>query len=478
MPDPQSAGRSAGRSALPSGRWTRFVLALVGLGLVGVVMASFFWKLEESVRPVDRVVLITIDTLRRDHLGTYGYKDEPTSPNIDAWAKDAIVFENTLTAAPWTIPALSALFTGRYPVEVGAYTNASGISPDFTTLPELFQEKGFITASFNSHALLVGDTSGFRRGFDEVGPHDFVPMLDGEHKMPFAKVEPFLMDWLEEHAHDRFFLWIHDMDPHFPPTEGNPYLDDDNWTPYNAEVRWTDEAVGRILRKLQALDIFDDSLIIFTADHGESFGKRGRPGHQDIMYDEVLTVPLILQHPALPEPRRIRAVVELLDLFPTIIELAGLRPQPVERGESLVPLLRRERDQRLKTLVFQSRYHFEDEHHELAVRDRRWKLLVRTPDLHRDQERDESRPPEWSLQSEETSTELYQTVLDPEEDQDVHEDYPQVVDRLRSALGDWESQLAPPPENMPPPLDEAGREALRALGYGDAEERRAPPATD
>lgn len=469
MSELQSAGDGAGRHVAPSGRGKRFLLALAGLGLVAVVMASFFYELEERIPPVDRVVLITIDTLRRDRLGVYGYTDQPTSPNIDAWSKDAIVFDNALTAAPWTIPALSALFTGRYPVEVGAYTNAGGMSPDFTTLPELFQEKGFITASFNSHALLVGDSSGFRRGFDEVAPHDFVPMLEGEHKMPFAKVEPFLMDWLDEHAHDRFFLWIHDMDPHFPSTEGNPYLDDDNWTPYNAEVRWTDEAVGRILRKLQALDIFDDSLIIFTADHGESFGKRGSAGHQDIMYDEVLTVPLILQHPAFSEPRRIRADVELLDLFPTIIELAGLRPQPVERGESLVPILTGERKQRIKTLVFQSRYHFEDEHHELAVRDRRWKLLVRTPDLHQDLARDESRPPEWSLQSDGTTSELYQTNLDPEEEQDVHEDYPQVVERLRNSLREWETELAPPPENMPPPLDDAGREALRALGYGDSE---------
>jgi len=236
MPDLHSAGGDAGAHAPASGRGKRFVFAFAVLVFVGVVLASAFYKLGEHLKPVDRVILITIDTLRRDRLGTYGFTEEPTSPNIDAWARDAIVFENALTAAPWTIPALSALFTGRYPVEVGAYTNSGGISPDFTTLPELFQEKGYLTANFNSHALLVGDTSGFRRGFDEVAPHDFVPMMDGEHKTPFAKVEPFLMDWLEEHAQDRFFVWIHDMDPHFPPTEGNPYVEDEDWTPYCGDL--------------------------------------------------------------------------------------------------------------------------------------------------------------------------------------------------------------------------------------------------
>ena len=102
-----------------------------------------------------------------------------------------------MSAAPWTIPSLGALMTGRYPAEVGSYTNSDGIHSDFTTLAELFQAHGFATASFNTHALLVGVRGGFRQGFDTVYPTHVKPILEGEHKMPFSDTEPHLMEWLD-----------------------------------------------------------------------------------------------------------------------------------------------------------------------------------------------------------------------------------------------------------------------------------------
>src|ERR1700693_5799339 len=120
------------------------------------------------------------------------------------------------------------------------------------------------------------------------------------------------------------------MDPHLPPTTGNPYRTAPGWERYDAEVRWMDEAVGRILAKLRALGLGDDLLIVFTADHGEAFGdEHGLIGHQDVMYDEVLHVPLRSQSPAMGPPRRIAAPVELIDVYATIAELAGL---PVPAG--------------------------------------------------------------------------------------------------------------------------------------------------
>ena len=227
------------------------------------------------------------------------------------------MFDRATAPAPWTVPSLGALFTGRYPAEVGAYTNGDGIHPDFTTLAELFQAHGYATASFNTHALLIARARRLPPGL--------------RHRLPAAAAsrswrastrcrtrctEPHLMQWLEEHAREPFFVWVHDMDPHLPPTTGNPYLDDPAWSRYDAEVRWMDEAVGRILARLRALGLGDDLLVVFTADHGEAFGdEHGLSGHQDVMYDEVLRIPLLVQYPGMGSPRRIAEPVELLDVY-------------------------------------------------------------------------------------------------------------------------------------------------------------------
>ena len=342
--------------------------------------AVWYWR---SVPPspwrAKQVVLITIDTLRFDRLGLYGYERRPTSPHLDAWARSAVVFDRATAPTPWTVPSLGALLTGRYPAEVGSYTNSDGVHPDFTSLAALFKDEGYATASFNTHALLIRARGGFRRGFDTVYPAEWHPILEGEHKMPFSDTEPHLMRWLEKHAGSPFFVWIHDTDPHLPPTSGNPYLEREEWSRYDAEVRWMDEAMGRILARLRELGLGDDLLIVFTADHGEAFGEHGLKGHQDVMYEEVLRVPLIVQYPAMGPPRRISAPVELIDLFATIADLAGLSPPAGTRSESLVPLLNATRAERLKPYAFHARYFFEDGRHWLAVRDRQWKCSLVRP---------------------------------------------------------------------------------------------------
>lgn len=450
-------------------RWRNVTVAFVVAA--AVVLA---WRLRlrhepavESVAPgakVDRVVLLTIDALRHDRLGCYGYERRPTSPNLDAWAPYAAVFDEAFAPAPWTVPSLGAIFTNHHPFQIGAYTNSCGISPASVTLPEIFHRNGFLTASFNTHALLINETTGFRRGFDEVFPAKADLPSDDMHKMPFSHTEPALMAWLERHARDRFFLWIHDMDTHQPFTEGNTYLDDPEWSKYDAEVRWVDEAFGRLMRKLQALGVWDDSLIIFTADHGEAFDEHGIIGHQDCMYDEVLRIPLLIQYPGLDGGRRIREPVESVDLFPTILELAGLPPENGV-GESLVPLLDGRRQRRLQPYLFHSRYHYEKAYHEIAVRDRWWKLLATVKDLNGKKNRDERRPPVWDLNASSTQLELYHPATDPGEVNDLYDAYPDVVERLTGVLAGWQAGMRPPDE-IAPELDEAGREALRALGYG------------
>src|SRR5215468_2998905 len=160
----------------------RILLAVAAaLALTAAAIAALRPHPDGVWRP-RQVVLITIDTLRADRLGLYGYTQQPTSPNLDAWAHDTVVFDHAMAPAPWTIPSLGALHTGRYPAEVGSYTNADGIHTDFTTLAELFHDRGYATASFNTHALLIGARGGFRQGFDTVYPEKATPIVKGEHK--------------------------------------------------------------------------------------------------------------------------------------------------------------------------------------------------------------------------------------------------------------------------------------------------------
>jgi len=441
---------------------------LVGAVGVALLAVGAVLLLRPASPRIDKIVLVTIDTLRARQLGSYGY-DRPTSPNIDAWAEKAMLFENCIVQAPWTVPSLGSLFTGHYPIEVGVYTNRGGISPDLRTLPQIFRAHGYRTASFNTHVLLVNKSGGFRRGFDDVFPDTVKPARINEHKIPWSTTEPYLMQWLDEHAQEKFFIWIHSMDPHGPPTIGNPYLGRHGWKAYDGEVRWVDEAFGRILAKLEDVGIRDQVLLIFTADHGEAFGEHGLSGHQDVMYDEVLNAPLIIQYPDMGRTGRIAAPVALLDVFPTILDLAGLPAPAGTRGESLVPLIEGQRAERQRPHLFSSRYHFLDDHHQLAVRNRDWKMLIRVRDQNEGRPKNvtvrDRRQPVWKLDGKNGRVELYHLEKDRLEKNDVAAQHPEEVESLRRALLDWQADLGLVERRQAPELDERSREALRALGY-------------
>ncbi len=412
-----------------------------------------------------KIVLFTVDTLRADRLGCYGYQDAPTTPALDTWSRDAVLFERAYAPAPWTVPSLAALFTGRYPIETGAFTNETGIGEGFRTLPELLREAGYITASFNSHAVLLEPEMGFRRGFDQVSPENYEVVLEGEHKIAFSTVEPDLMRWLDENADKDFFLWIHDMDPHHPETPGNPYLEDPSWTTYQAEIRGMDEAFARVVRRLQALGVWDDVLFIFTADHGEAFDEHGLVGHQNVMYDEVLRIPLLINYPRAFAGSRVRDLADLLDVRATILDMARITPPERERGESLVDLLRGSPLRQHRENLFHSRYFFEDGRHELAVRDRWWKLLARTPP---GEDRLGETLPTGTLDSESWTLELFNLSTDPLERENLTAEYPVVVRKLTSAIEDWDNSNDVPIDPAPR-LDESDLEMLRNLGYRTAD---------
>jgi arylsulfatase A-like enzyme len=463
---PKGATRSDARAcracSLP--RWLASAMALFA------VSTTLHCTPQPPREPIKKVVLITVDTLRTDRLGCYGYTARPTTPFIDSWAPETLLFERAFAQAPWTVPSMGSLLTGHYPREAGAYTNRGDLNDRLSTLPQLFRERGFRTASFNTNPLVM--RRGFRRGFEYA-----VPESTGT-KVPFGKVEPLLMQWLGEHTKDKFFIWVHDSDTHAPPTEGNPYLTTPGWKGYDAEVRWVDEAMRQIVNRLRELGILDETLVILTADHGEAFGEHGLGGHQNVIYDEVLRVPLLLRYPGMKHTGRTMAEVEVLDLFPTILELAGLPIPPGTRGESLVPIAEGRADRRTKPYAFATRYYFltsqpqkdngldlyQAGDHHLAVRDEKWKLIVKLTA----RELKESAWPEWDPAAEGARLELYNTLDDPREQHNMASHRSEVVANLRGALAAHNRLItAAAKHDAPKPArpDAATLEALRQLGY-------------
>ncbi len=443
-------------------------ITVVGVAATFIALPSQPTEVRGARAPLRKVILVTIDTLRADRLGTYGYPKD-TSPNIDAWAKKALVFERATVPAPWTAPSMASLITGRYPAETGVYTNRSGLKSNLSSLAETFSAAGVATAWFNTNPVLMLQRPGFRVGFDHFEPSGKLAA-----KLPYSQLEPAVFAWLDEHANQDFFLWIHNMDPHSPPTEGNPFHESREFLGYEGEVRLVDLSMRRLLDKLQALGIADQVVLVFTADHGEAFSEHQLPGHQNVIYDEVLHVPLIVQYPGMANIGRTDEPVELLDLYRTILDLADL-PIPADaRGESLVPILESRAQRRSSDYAFHSRYYLEHlgQHH-LAVRNRDYKLIAKVPyDVPEGKRHGHllREKPQWALDQPGLTLELYKYSEDPRETKNLifNGGDPAVVEELERSLLEWRdsvlgSNVGKTEERV---IDESTKETLRKLGYG------------
>ncbi len=319
-------------------------------------------------RPRPGFVLILIDTLRADHLGSYGYA-RPTSPALDSLASRGVLFEQAIAAAPWTLPSSMALMTGRLPSSHRVENDGMRLPAAIPTLAEVLRGSGYATAAVVSH-IYVSGLFGFDRGFDHF--EDFGLTRDYRFE---AGLEP-----RAEKVTDRalaqaralkgrpFFLFVHYFDPHWdydppPPFDTRftrPYsgsitgsyqsfsryagpgaalsaadvqhLED----LYDGEIAYTDSQVGRLLEGLRAFGFPPDTLVVITSDHGEEFKEHGSLGHGRNLYDEVVRVPLILARlDGKGSARRVAEQVSTLDLFPTLCELASAPPPAGLQGASL-----------------------------------------------------------------------------------------------------------------------------------------------
>lgn len=308
---------------------------------------------------IDRIVLISIDTLRADFLGCYNAQMK-TSPELDEFASRNVIFRNVTSQAATTAPSHKSIFYSVYP-SVHKTTINTNPQEKVKSPVEIIRAAGFRTAAFTGGGQL-SHTFGFSKGFDTY----WEPKVSAKFKHPLAEMEPAAFDWLDKHHKDKFFLFLHTYEAHCPydPPEmffekwsawyegnlnrstacSNDYLPHPAATDYeyirslySAEVNYVDSFVGKVFQKLKALDIYQNTLIIFLSDHGESLGEKGYVGHSQL-YQVQLHVPLILHIPGV-DPTQIDAPLELIDVMPTIFDLLKIKSAYPFQGKSIMPLV-------------------------------------------------------------------------------------------------------------------------------------------
>jgi len=320
------------------------VISAVLLGLCGATSLAQ----NNSGRLADRtpVLLITIDTLRADHLGCYGYTRVRT-PAIDALAAQGTRFENDLAQVPITLPSHTVILTGTYPMYNGEHDFTSPSLPARVgLLSEAFERHGYDTAAFVS-SFVLNSSFGLNRGFqtydDHFGPHQFEITNPGNIERRAGETVGDLLAWFKDRKADRpaakpFFVWLHLYDPHRPYNPPEPFHTEYASHLYDGEIAYTDSQLKRLFDALRAKGLYDRMLIVLVADHGESLGEHGEDEHSFFIYNATLHVPLIFKPPrGVAAPHVARRLAGNVDVAPTILELVHLE-DPLARqfqGSSL-----------------------------------------------------------------------------------------------------------------------------------------------
>src|SRR5437870_4252676 len=286
------------------------------------------------------VILISIDTLRADHLTAYGAKRVDT-PAIDRLANDGIVFENAYAHVPLTFPAHDTMLTGRLPVENGVRSNIGyRLDRDVQlTLPRLLAQRGYATGGAVSAYVLRGDT-GLRSLFDfyDDSMEVWESATLGSLQRRGDETARVALKWVDGVQARPFFLFFHLFEPHSPYEPVEPFRSK-YANPYDGEIATADAIVGRFFAELDRRGLYDKSLIIVCGDHGEGLGDHGEAEHGVLLYREVLHVPLIVKLPGRQlAGRRVAAPAQLVDILPTVTGAVGAKVPAGLPGVSLIDL--------------------------------------------------------------------------------------------------------------------------------------------
>ena len=433
-----------------------------------------------GARPGGRFILISLDTLRADHLGAYGYS-RPTSPFLDSLAARGTLFENAVVQLPGTLPSHMSIFTGLYPAEHAVYPPHAVLSKQILTLPEVFRQSGFRTAGHAEGGYMEGHY-GFARGFEEFTSETSVPPTRRKSwdavKRTFGRGLDFLRR-LDRSA--PFFLFLHSYAVHTPydpperyrslywrgppppgaePADGPVFVafnhGERQITPeareyyqalYDAQINATDDVLKDFFAGLDRLGLAEDVTVVLTSDHGEEFLEHGKMVHEQV-YHECLHVPLLVLQPGQRQPRRVGALVQSIDIAPTLYEMAGLpkAARPRVSGRSLVPLLKgaslpRLQEAYAEAFVSRDRALYRQMEEDLFV-------LVRR---------------EVAAEGAIPRSELFDLGSDRAQRRDLSRSQPARVRNLGERLQAYRWQPLAPPQRQDP--SEEQQERLRALGY-------------
>lgn len=385
------------------------------------------------------VILISIDTLRSDHLPAYGYKGVDT-PNIDSLRADSILYTNAYSHVPLTLPSHVSILTGMLPADHGVRDNVGyRLSESVPILQDLLKKNGYATGAAVSAFVLRRET-GIARGFDFFD--DDVKPLNGENLIGRVQRDggdtlKVAQKWLDAEGKKPFFFFLHLYDPHTPYTPPEPFLSRYQ-NHYDGEIAYADSVVGELIADLKRRGVYDDALIILLSDHGEGLGDHGEDEHGVFLYREALQIPLMVK---LPQQHKkgvtVDTPVQLVDVFPTILErTATAMPASGHRvGQSLLTFLKEGPARSIYAETYYARFHFgwSDMHSLIIGKDH----YIRAP-----------RP------------ELYDLASDPGEKRNVFETNRRATVTLRNAIEPFVKEAEAPGN-----IDPEDARKLAALGY-------------
>jgi arylsulfatase A-like enzyme len=416
------------------------------------------------------LLIISIDTLRADHVGSYGY-GRKTTPALDRLAREGVLFENAVANSPWTLPSHASLFTGLYPRSHGLKSLDARLREDIPTLAERLRAEGYATcALYNS--LYLRPHSGLLRGFAE---HQYFPeRVNDERVRSGSSQVDRAIDWLGQPRDRPFFLFLHNYDVHtkYDPSpsylemfarpydggiqgtlnelrsfrEGERTLDEADLNRlidlYDAGIRELDDQLGRLLDHLDMSGLAATTYVVVVSDHGEEFLDHGDVLHGRTMYEELLRVPLIVRGPGAPAGRRVGELAQLNDLFPTLLSLAGVEAGVPVEGVDLSPAwMGGSLDHQRMAYAEADHYNEEDDIKRMVRRGARkliYDRLTRTP-------------------------ELYALDRDPLERKNIARENPGLVTELMGSLHEYVAGGRGEAERSP--FDREQIEMLRGLGY-------------
>jgi arylsulfatase A-like enzyme len=473
-----------------------FLAALAGI-LVVAGFTGLLVQKEPYVCEDCNVLLIIVDTLRADHVSSYGYFKE-TTPVIDRLASEGILFENAFSQIPTTPPSIWSMMSGVYPHRHGMFL-PDYPDEDIMSLGTILGENGYETAGFVSSYMVRGliyefDEFWLPRG--RVETPDDEDAHETKRPVPANVTTGRVLEWLDENGEERFFLMVHYFDPHNPyePPEGFDvfdYTDEPRYSDgrysglgimrkttirediakYDGEIRFADYNIGTVLDKLDELNIDGKTLVVLVADHGECFGEHNFSDfgydiespcvfHGKTLYDQEIHIPMVIRNPNSTIRGRITNLVESIDLMPTILDIIGIDVPEVD-GRSLAGLI--EGEPSSEPVVFQTKP-FMSGLFSVGIRTEGWKYVKMTPSELRLEDEVAEQSGEGTEEEEEASgivnNLLFNLVSDPGENENVFDRNAVLAEGLIGVLADTLKG-----DNREIVIDRETEEILRSLGY-------------